>query len=78
VLPASVVRGVRRGVAFFYTCLIYSSHLSAASKVIPRYVAAWLGWTSMSLILTISIILDLVLDWVKWISWYFASKNFNP
>jgi hypothetical protein len=30
--------------------------------VIPRYVAAWLGWTSMSLILTISITLDLVLD----------------
>jgi hypothetical protein len=67
-LPASIVRGIRRGVAFFYTCLICSSYLSTTSKVIPRYMAARLGWTSISPILTISITLDLVLDQVKWMS----------
>jgi hypothetical protein len=41
-------------------------------------VAARVGWTSVFSILTVSVTLDLVLDLVKWMSWYFAGENFDP
>jgi hypothetical protein len=65
-------------VAFFWMCLNCSSHRSAESNVSPRYVAVCEGLTSIFPMIADVVVLNFVLDRVKWTSWYFAGENLDP